>query len=654
MEMKRGEVALQWFNTTGPNNDHLVLSPYIFPENHLRRDSPSASLPDICWDPSLGNVSYQNAMLPNHLYQNPNPSQNTNLNNNTDFADQRQNQHHLPAALNRLSISNNNSHHHDHQPQPGGTASNLRANSFSGGNGFTTQYPSPHHVQEEEEYLERLKNQYVLLMAQMDQYVRLHGSFSNHGTTNNHNFNGALPHSLSAARGNFPLIEVEPIYTGGASRGGSSSTSRPNNIAQFSSADQFGAYGYHPMRPNNSLRNGLTSSRGSSSRYANGSGRQRLRTNFSSSSSLEQSGQVMTSSNLITKDHDHGIRGSRFANGSARQQHPSTFSLTLEEIRGQIALVAKDHAGSKFLQKKMEEGKPEEITIIFSEVMEADFRELMVDQFGNELVQKLVEAANKEGWSKMLDLVMSDEKKLKDICTDQHGSRAMQKLLERVETREQQSAFMRLLKHIMIPLSKTQPGYYVIQVCLKHFSPESTKGLLELVYENCLALAKDKFGCCLVQSSVHYAYTEAKERLVADITENARVLSEDPYGNYVVQYIIGLKNPRVTTDILAQLGGSFVNLCMNKYGSNVVEKILKEAGEEHVNTIVYEMINSPHFLALLQDPYGNYVAQSALGVSKGAAHNTLVQLVRSHYPYLHSHLYGKRVLDKTRGHRHRY
>lgn len=77
-----------------------------------------------------------------------------------------------------------------------------------------------------------------------------------------------------------------------------------------------------------------------------------------------------------------------------------------------------------------------------------------------------------------------------------------------------------------------------------------------------------------------------------------------------------MKIPRVTADILAQLGGSFVNLSMNKYGSNVIEKSLKEAGEEHVNRIINEMINSPNLLTLLQDPYGNYVAQSALGVSK--------------------------------------
>lgn len=83
-----------------------------------------------------------------------------------------------------------------------------------------------------------------------------------------------------------------------------------------------------------------------------------------------------------------------------------------------------------------------------------------------------------------------------------------------------------------------------------------------------------------------------------------------------MQYIIGLKIPRVTADILGQLQGYFVNLSMNKHGSNVVEKSLKEAGEEHASVIINEMINSPEFLNVLQNPYGNYVAQSALAASK--------------------------------------
>ena len=86
--------------------------------------------------------------------------------------------------------------------------------------------------------------------------------------------------------------------------------------------------------------------------------------------------------------------------------------------------------------------------------------------------------------------------------------------------------------------------------------------------------------------------------------------------NYVVQYVIGMKVPHVTSNIIVQLGGSYVTLSMSKYGSNVVEKCLKDTGEEHSARIITEIMHHPDFLKVLQDPYGNYVVQSALNASK--------------------------------------
>ncbi|XP_050377748.1 pumilio homolog 12-like [Argentina anserina] len=459
---------------------------------------------------------------------------------------------------------------------------------------------------EQEYYSERL-NQYAFLMA--EQYMRQ----SNLNTANSGILN---PHSWNRNNSNSSRTSSQSIF-----------------------GDQLGRE-INQIRSSSSQRNGVN--RGSrfatGSRFANGVGRQRF--------GQEERGQGL---NLMS------TKNQRPGNGSTRQHIPSYYSVPLEELRGKIAFVAKDHVGCRFLRKKIEEGKTEEIDMIFNEVMNEGhdhLHELMVDQFGTDFIQKLVEGTNREGRAKMLDAVMSDERKLKDLCNDHHGSRALQKLLERIETREQQSSFTRILKRITVPLCKTQPGHYVIQVCLKNFSPDCLKSVLELVLDNCIALAKDRFGCCLVQNIVEYGYTEAKERVVADITEHARVLCEDPFGNYVVQFLIGLKVPRVTADILGQLQGYFVNLSMNKHGSPVVEKSMKEAGEENANMIIHELMNSSEFLNVLQNPYGNYVAQSALAVSKGSVHNDLVNIIRSNYPHLHSHLYGKRVLDKTRN-RHR-
>lgn len=83
-----------------------------------------------------------------------------------------------------------------------------------------------------------------------------------------------------------------------------------------------------------------------------------------------------------------------------------------------------------------------------------------------------------------------------------------------------------------------------------------------------------------------------------------------------MQYVLGLRIPRVTKDILNRLSGNFTQLSMSKYGSNVVEKCLKESQDEEASRIVQELSSDPQWLMVIQNPFGNYVAQSALEVSK--------------------------------------
>lgn len=48
----------------------------------------------------------------------------------------------------------------------------------------------------------------------------------------------------------------------------------------------------------------------------------------------------------------------------------------------------------------------------------------------------------------------------------------------------------------------------------------------------------------------------------------------------------------------------------------------------------------------LQDPYANYVLQSALSVSSGQLHIALVDAMRSYLPSLRGTPHGKRILSK--------
>ncbi|XVE93463.1 hypothetical protein REPUB_Repub01dG0195000 [Reevesia pubescens] len=346
-----------------------------------------------------------------------------------------------------------------------------------------------------------------------------------------------------------------------------------------------------------------------------------------------------SSSNLLSSMYNYPV---------VYTQQRSKYS-SVEELKGQVSSVAKDRYGCRFLQKKFDHEiiKHEEIEMIFLEVKD-HLHELMVHQFANYLIQKLFEAGNQEQRTELLLLLVSNEQRFIEVCTDMHGTRGVQKFMERISSQEQRSFLLSMLKPIAVTLTNNIHGHHIIEQCLNKFSNEDTKHLVDEIVEHCLDIATDKSGCCVLQQCLAHAKAEAKERLLDQITENAFLLSEHPYGNYVVQYVLGMRVPNVTSNIIVQLGGSYVTLSMNKYGSNVVEKCLKDAGEEHSARIITEIMHDPDFLKVLQDPFGNYVVQSALHVSKRDLHNTLVEFIQHHYPFLHSHLFGKKVLARTK------
>ncbi|KAJ4962609.1 hypothetical protein NE237_022548 [Protea cynaroides] len=352
---------------------------------------------------------------------------------------------------------------------------------------------------------------------------------------------------------------------------------------------------------------------------------------------------------LLEMENSNTLRSPLFNQRLHHLQQPPNYS-SLEDLRGRLVAVAKDQHGCRFLQKKFEEGRVEDIEMIFAEVKD-HVGELMVHPFGNYLVQKLSEACTDEQKMEIVRTITNEEFQLVKICIDMHGTRAVQKLLEHLSTPEQISCVMLALRPGTVILTKDVNGHHVIQHCLQRFSNEDNKYLLNTVADNCIEIATDSSGCCVMQHCVAHAQGGPRERLLAEITANALVLAQDRYGNYVVQYILGLKIPHVMAAVLRELEGSYITLSLQKFSSHVVEKCLKETEEQQSTRIVKELLSSSKFVTLLDDAFGNYVVQSALSVSKGDIHKAIVDIMQNHIPSMRSNPYGKRILERINARR---
>ncbi|KAI3807140.1 hypothetical protein L1987_23064 [Smallanthus sonchifolius] len=333
-------------------------------------------------------------------------------------------------------------------------------------------------------------------------------------------------------------------------------------------------------------------------------------------------------------------------NQSQSQQSQYMSLWDLRELKEGIYRMAKDQNGCRILQAMLERATMEEVEVVLSEVVNF-ISELMKDQFGNYLVQKLVVMCNNDKKMRLILSLTEVPTEIILVCMNPHGTRAVQKLLENLNP-GQVKLVMKALYRGAATLAVDPNGHHVIQYCLATFDSDINKPILTEIANECYRIATDRSGCCVVQACVEHSRGEVRRRLIAEIMVNSIHLAEDPFGNYVLQHIVGLNKPEpeLTALLVRQLKGNFASLSCNKYASNVVEKCLNETGEEISTSIIMELVTSPKSSLLLVDPYANFVIQSALRVSKGFAYDCLCNLISKNMLSMRTNLYGKKILER--------
>ncbi|RYR06181.1 hypothetical protein Ahy_B06g085965 [Arachis hypogaea] len=287
-------------------------------------------------------------------------------------------------------------------------------------------------------------------------------------------------------------------------------------------------------------------------------------------------------------------------------------------LRGKILDLAKTQCGCRVLQDTMKGlTSKEEVSVFFQELVDHNVIELMGHSFGNYVFQKLVEICSEEQITTIVFNATKNVLKFVNLCLDIHGTRSVQKLLEHVTNQEQRLCIMSALTPRVVALSTNTNGLHVVDHCVKHFSSEDTKYMMNIVATNCFKIATDKSGCCVIQQFVDHAP-------------------------------VSLKIARVTKSLMKQLEGKFVSMSCNKYGSNVVEKFFQDSGESHSRSIILELLHYPNVSMLLVDPYANFVISSAIIVSKGGTREELLKVIKQHSPMMRSNHYGKKLLGRLR------
>ncbi|XP_012929773.1 pumilio homolog 1 isoform X6 [Heterocephalus glaber] len=418
--------------------------------------------------------------------------------------------------------------------------------------------------------------------------------------------------------------------------------------------------------PNTSLGFGSSSSLGATLGSAlggfgtaggltNGSGRYisaapgaeaKYRSASSASSLFSPSSTLFSSSRLRYGMSDVMPSGrSRLLEDFRNNRYPN---LQLREIAGHIMEFSQDQHGSRFIQLKLERATAAERQLVFNEILQAAYQ-LMVDVFGNYVIQKFFEFGSHE---QKLALAERIRGHVLSLALQMYGCRVIQKALEFIPSDQQViNEMVRELDGHVLKCVKDQNGNHVVQKCIECVQPQSLQFIIDAFKGQVFVLSTHPYGCRVIQRILEHCLPDQTLPILEELHQHTEQLVQDQYGNYVIQHVLEHGRPEDKSKIVAEIRGNVLVLSQHKFASNVVEKCVTHASRTERAVLIDEvctMNDGPHsaLYTMMKDQYANYVVQKMIDVAEPGQRKIVMHKIRPHIATLRKYTYGKHILAK--------
>ena len=329
-------------------------------------------------------------------------------------------------------------------------------------------------------------------------------------------------------------------------------------------------------------------------------------------------------------------------NKKIKRIDPNTYlNESIEYLSYNIFPLAKDQAGCRFLQKKLDED-PKKASEAFYHAIIPFVLPLVKDAFGNYLIQKLCYFLSPEKIKKFLEIISPS---ILDVGSNSHGTRVIQHLINFLSTKELVDYFMKSIKPYVIPLLKELNGTHIINKFINDH-PECAEEINKIIVENCSLLATHRHGCCILQKLMDGPNKKLKYDLINNLVENCFVLIIDQFGNYVIQSILTLNEKESSSAIAMKVCDNLPYYSKHRYSSNVIEKCF-DFCDKKVRKKLIEKICSPEIITdLILDEHGNYVIQKALFYSDSKEKEIILNNIVLLIPKIRNTPFGEKLINR--------
>ena len=312
-----------------------------------------------------------------------------------------------------------------------------------------------------------------------------------------------------------------------------------------------------------------------------------------------------------------------------------------EYLAYNIFPLAKDQAGCRFLQKKIED-EPEESSKYFYPAILPYISSLVKDPFGNYLIQKLCPTLKPEQIKRILMILSTN---ILDIGSNSHGTRVIQNIINYLSTNELIEYFITIIRPSVVSLLKELNGTHIIQKLINDF-PSYAPKIHKIIIDNCASLATHRHGCCVLQKYLDGSDKDLQKKLIDGLVENSLVLVIDQFGNYVIQSMLLLCDAEASEKLVDKLLGNITYYSKHKYSSNVVEKCF-DYSDAPARKKLIDALNSKEIISdLIIDEHGNYVIQKVLANADSKTQNEVLNIIIENIPNIQEVPFGERIINR--------
>ncbi|EJT71478.1 RNA-binding protein [Gaeumannomyces tritici R3-111a-1] len=231
-----------------------------------------------------------------------------------------------------------------------------------------------------------------------------------------------------------------------------------------------------------------------------------------------------------------------------------------------------------------------------------------------------------------------------ELCKDQHGCRYLQKQLENRQPEHVHMIWLETNQHV-VELMTDPFGNYLCQKLLEYCNEEERTVLIQNASQDMVRIALNQHGTRALQKMIEFINTDEQVQIIIESLRNRVVeLIQDLNGNHVIQKCLNKLNCTQSQFIFDAVGKSAIDVGTHRHGCCVLQRCIDHASGDQKVWLIQRI--TEHAVALVQDPFGNYVVQYIIDLNEPSFTEPLVGMFRGRISALSRHKFSSNVIEK--------